>query len=398
MNKPIESIPQSRARRSTSKRAQIREYILSLIDTEEYQSGRLLPTLRQIAQEFNTSVTPVIQAMREFEREGIIEMVQGQGCRVRNFVRKDGEIIARPIVDVIGISEPLDARTRRHTIAGLQLGILQTLGTTSDLKSTVIAIPHNDANALDGALRDIIQQRPDGLTVGPVGEISDPQISRLQQIRIAGTHVVLFAASHEVATFDAIVSDFRLGQRLLTEHLLKKGHRELLRFRFSDRTYYEKLKQKGFADALQDGGFPEGTDLKWTLELVDPPANQVLDLNAKRLEQTTGALAIAFSQRPITAIMAANDHRAAEVMAALEILGKTGIEVTGYDGFWNELHGQISADYGADIANRQSPVSVDTQLVQCGSHMATLLIERVRGTLTDPQPQRITVPQSLILP
>lgn len=382
-------------RRPLSKKNQIREYISGLLETGQYQSGQMLPTLRELAKEFNTSVTPVIQAMREFESEGLVEIVQGQGCRIRSVARQEGRVVARPVIDVIGISEDLDPKNRPHTVAGLQLGILRRLGSTLDIKTTVIAIAPHDRKALDATLREIALQRPNGMTMGPVGELTDShQFARLRQIQSSGTKVVLFASGHDFAEFDVVESDFAMGQRLLTEHLLGKGHKELLRLGFLQERYYERRKQEGFRQALENAGMDPAKADEWTIEFHEPPGGE--NYLRQRLEYTIGLLAIALAKRPVTAIMAGNDARVPEVRKALTILGKTDIEVTGYDGFWNELHGELVKTFGEEAATG-APVSVDTNLVECGSSLAELLIARVRGELPL-EPQRIVIPQSLILP
>ena len=92
--------------------------------------------------------------------------------------------------------------------------------------------------------------------------------------------------------------------------------------------------------------------------------------------------------------MAGNDARVPEIRTALRYLGRTDIEVTGYDGFWKELFDEVAPHFDADIM-ATIPPSVDTHQVDCGARMAEIIIRRVHGELPD-TPERIMVPQTLI--
>ena len=379
-------------RKKLSKQVQIGKYVTDLLRTGDLQPGDSLPALRKLAHEFDTSVTPVIQAMRELEAQGLVEMVHGQGCRVRSVSNQGDKVISKPVIDVLSIVEKFDSRRRKHTSAGLQLGILQTLGSTPDVKTTLTTIPPRDSEALENALQEIAKDRSNGIIIGRVGELKESHLARLNQIRSSGCHIVLFASHRAFETFDVVESDFVSGQRALTNHLLKKGHKELLRFRLSEKAYFEQKKQEGFRLALEEAGLPPERAEEWTLDNVDFTSGE--QGIQQRIVQATGLLGIELSRRPISAVMAGNDARVPEIRTALRYLGRTDIEVTGYDGFWKELFDEVAPHFDADIM-AAIPPSVDTHQVDCGARMAEIIIRRVHGELPD-TPERIMVPQTLI--
>lgn len=379
-----------------SKWKQVHQYIMDMIRSGSYQPGQTLPTLRSLAAEFDTSITPVVQAMRILEKEGLVELVRGHGCRVRNIAMNDNMVVVRPIVEVIGISAEPDLQRRSHTVAGLQLGILQVLGLTGDIKTHMTSISSiSNPNSLDSILREIGTQRPDGLIIGPVAPYLEQQIAKLWQIKSSGTKVVLFASHHPLERFDRVTSDFVGGQKQLTEHLCKKGHKEFLRISFGLHAHFEQLKQEGFRQGLEASGFDPSLAKSSTIEITI--GDETEEVRKERLERIIGALAVILKQRKISVIMAGNDAQAGEIRAALHILERHDIETTGYDGFWDELVGQIEERYGSHVLKEGPPVSVDTNLVECGNHMARLLLDRIKGELPN-EAQNHLIPQDLIIP
>ncbi|MHC4799048.1 MAG: LacI family DNA-binding transcriptional regulator, partial [Planctomycetota bacterium] len=61
---------------------QIYEYIRDAIVSGQYGEGDKLPTQMELASRFNVSRLTVIHALRELEREGVLERRQGSGCYV----------------------------------------------------------------------------------------------------------------------------------------------------------------------------------------------------------------------------------------------------------------------------------------------------------------------------
>lgn len=60
-------------------RAKIATDITEKINTGAYQPGQRLPSQRELAEAFGCSVEPVIRALEDLERAGLVEPHQGVG-------------------------------------------------------------------------------------------------------------------------------------------------------------------------------------------------------------------------------------------------------------------------------------------------------------------------------
>lgn len=63
----------------------IYEYIANKIETQFYQVGELLPSESELEKMFQASRTPVRQALKQLEMDGLIYRLQGKGSFVANF-------------------------------------------------------------------------------------------------------------------------------------------------------------------------------------------------------------------------------------------------------------------------------------------------------------------------
>lgn len=72
---------------------QIAQRIRVAVAAEEYAAGDSLPSVRQLASSLRVNPATVVQAYRDLEREGFVEMRQGAGTFVRALPveRRDAE-------------------------------------------------------------------------------------------------------------------------------------------------------------------------------------------------------------------------------------------------------------------------------------------------------------------
>ena len=96
--------------------AQIKEYLLGKIRTGEYGPGERLPTEDELTRHFQTSKSPVRQALENLRMEGIIYRHPGRGTFVSPSSTSDGAWTLGSIKDIIGFG----AHTRFHLLGFTQ--------------------------------------------------------------------------------------------------------------------------------------------------------------------------------------------------------------------------------------------------------------------------------------
>ncbi len=92
--------------------AQIKDFLLSQIKSGRYKPGGRLPTEQELTQEFQTSKSPVRQALDALRVEGYIYRHPGRGTFVSSAPRGEANWTIGSIEDVIGLGE----KTKFHLL------------------------------------------------------------------------------------------------------------------------------------------------------------------------------------------------------------------------------------------------------------------------------------------
>ncbi|MCC5844556.1 MAG: GntR family transcriptional regulator [Verrucomicrobia bacterium] len=390
--------------RKLNRKEQIKAHLLDLIKREIIRPGQLLPPIRTISEEFQTSMTPVVQAIRELSDMGLVEMVQGQGCRVRNLSISEDTVTSRPVVDVLCLSDKVNkqyAQSRIHTILGSQYGAIQHLGDSGRVKVSVTMLPKriSDEN-IDAQLRDLATLRPDGIVLTNVPKFSQQHFMRLKNLHNAGCTIVAAAGHQSFEEFDRVVPAFDEGQQQLTEHFLNQGKKHFLRLSFHPKhAWFENPKQEGYRNAMLGAGFSEEAVKQRTLHLYEE--HERPEEIGQNLERLIGLLTLAFHKQEVEVIFAPNDALVADVRAALHFLGRKNIEVAGYDMMWQELEKELKECHPELDDLGPPPVSVDTHQLELGHTLAEFMIDRLKipaRERAELPPETRRIPQSLFVP
>jgi DNA-binding LacI/PurR family transcriptional regulator len=373
---------------------------LELLITEGvYPPGEMLPPLRVLAKEFASSITPVVNAMRRLERQGVIEPMHGLGFRVKTASGRvdGGKTQAAPtrLIDVIVSAITVTAAGENHSSEGIEIGLFRNLSARGGTRLHYSILPRkHDPRQLSDVLKECLARRPDAFIPCSVEGFGPEEVARLRQIKDNGSCVVLYRARTPVEGIDAVTSDFVLGQRLLTERFLADGHRRILRLSAGD-YYYEARKEEGFRAALAAAGAGAS---KGSVTVADLAMVVEGDPDGRfRVDTLIGGLALAFERGDFTAIFACNDHHAAAVRRALRVLGRPKVVVAGYDGFWSEKRDFLVRSYELKGSETKAPWSVDRRMPEVGRALGDLAFQRMQGELP-PEPQLLSVAQLLIPP
>jgi LacI family transcriptional regulator len=170
---------------------------------------------------------------------------------------------------------------------------------------------------------------------------------------------------------DFVGTDDEFGGRLAAEHLLALGHRRLAHVAGPDKVTSGRLRRKGFEEAV--AACPGAS----CATVVDPTYGQ----GAEQVRQALSA-----TPRP-TALFCANDYIAFcafRVAAELGLAIPRDLSVVGFADLLPARH--LSPPL---TTLRQDPEGI-------GKAAATLVLDRLEGRLTDPEPQRIRLKPELV--
>ena len=167
---------------------------------------------------------------------------------------------------------------------------------------------------------------------------------------------------HDTPThYDTVVGDDALGARLVMDHLLERGHREIAHLTHEDPHY----RHLGTTPHAVRRAVYEST-------MTDAGLTQQIDVIAGHFQEKPAEVAFRAAldagHRP-TALFAGNDDAAVGALRAIADLGWTtaDIAVCGYDNNYLSSHPLIQL------------TSVDQQGVRMGGCAARLLLERIGG-------------------
>jgi len=361
--------------------------------------------VRKIAKEFGTSISPVYAAMAALEKEGFVNCIHGSMIRVESNKPVRRSIRTHPVVDVVTSLGPAYTGTETdiapHLLDAIQQMLIAILSRDGGIRITLSSIFDTEGGKVtfSDRLEDARQLKPQVFVFVKPEDFGDAELAQMMRLKAHGTHFVYYAARRDVPEFDRVYSDFSCGQKLLTEYLLARNCRPLIRFSGGANLLYEQQKQEGFLKAFQAASLSLQEAERSTIELSGLPHP-----SWRQVEYMIRIMRPLFQgeNRP-KAIMAVSDGHAASIHLTLRILEITGVLVTGYDANWVELsnRGGVLEDiseesFPEELSRGNPPVSVDTCLPEISKALARLVLGRTREKFgSDPvsevTPQRLHV-------
>ena len=177
-------------------------------------------------------------------------------------------------------------------------------------------------------------------------------------------------------TVSSFVPDEVGGSRSATQHLIERGHRDIVMLTGTADVIASSLRERGFAEALRAAGLPVSEPVRagWEIDKGYRAATHVLTTR---------------TPRP-TALVCANDRSAVGVMLAAAQLGLTvpgDLSVVGYDDDENVAPCLVPALTTVRLPHREM-----------GRRAVRLLLDRVHGTAADAdEPRRVALECPLII-
>ncbi len=377
-----------------------------LLDDPEVCPQGVLPAERKLAELLEISRQTVRVVLAELQEHGRI-VTQG-GTRVA--VRQEGN--ASTLSD--GASREKSAATKHRTIgvvwahhhgqvrpplenrvppgswAQVRFGIADTLQAQGD--SVLLLQP---GNLQDKPVDWLAAQRLDGLIIGT--EVPEEIVALLTAARQAGRIIVTSSDEPWSKTMDRVVPDHQAGAYALTEFLIKRRRRKILRFwagvaNSTPRPTWLAQRDIGHERAMREASLAIRPAVEFT-EAKDTFA-KVHDWFEICKHLYAGYLAQVFAVDAPDAIMALTDGHVPAVIAACRLLGKRvpeDVAIVGFDNYW------------ADVPERRfeatSPwASVDKHNHDIGQAMVELLLSRLTEQTPTPPQLRVMKTDLVVLP
>lgn len=331
------------------------------IERGEFDGGRRLPSERELMGRYGVQRNTIRQAIALLEAEGwvVTEPKRGTFAARRGAEAPAAHAAPAGPTARTGTVLVINAWNRASTALDAML-----VGLSDSLQGSGLSLARFDSRPKDGqALHDA--PTPEYLAAHQVaGAVLWPQNpadhDALRRLRSA---VPLVLADRRVAGFEAdcVRFDDVAGGRMVTEHLIARGHRRI--GFLADEAFAETVQHRwrGYAMALEAAGIPP--DSRWLAlysGIQDPPFTGQMRL----------FLSGAGSGGPLTAVVCSNDSTALTLLRFLRAEGLRvpgDIAVTGY--------GDLLPDY----LDALELTTVSQPFGELGRAVGALLRERIGG-------------------
>nr|WP_240547862.1 GntR family transcriptional regulator [Paenibacillus lignilyticus] len=288
----------------------IKEDIRKRIHIGEWQGSSRLPSSRNLAESYQSSVNTIEKAIKELCGEGLLTRDNRRGTYLAagglssvSPSRSGSGLIA---ASVIGIGNPLWGAALRGIEEVLQPKGYQLMSSSDN----------SSLDKLESFVASAIARQVEGIILSPIHGGQDELRSRQLYERLSASGIPVIFLDRRVWDSDIpfVTSDNASGAYSLTKLLLAKGHRRIAFVRNSDlSTFYERLL--GMRQAFIEAGVPFETDY----DLCIPTRFENFECE---FEGFVSRLANALGTMRYTAVFAANDQIAEAALAALERLGR----------------------------------------------------------------------------
>lgn len=287
--------------------------IKKAINAGKYEVDTKIPSENQLAAQYGVSRQTVRKALIQLEEEGYLYAKHGSGTFVKKRRNKVGHS-----KNIAVVSTYMSDYIFPRVIQGINQ-VLDDNGYSILLKTT-----NNSRKGEAWCMEELLSKNIDGMIIEPSQSAISCQHQVLyDQMDAMGIPYVFIQGCYEtMMDRPYVMLDDVKGGSLITEHLIKLGHRNIAGIFKADDTQ-GILRHKGYVKALAKAGIPYDPDLVvWY---------HTKDRNTKPME---GLLRIFESGISCHAVVCYNDEIAADVIKGLGNIGRNvprDISVTGFD-------------------------------------------------------------------
>jgi GntR family transcriptional regulator of arabinose operon len=292
---------------------QLKQEIMSWLDSGKLKPNQQMPTENEIAGQFQMSRQTVRQTLGELEQEGWLYRLQGKGT----FVSDRNNAFRQEIRTIGMITTYISDYIFPHIVRGAE-GALRDRGYSLLLSST-----DNDKVKEKDSLLMMLGNSLKGLIVEPTKSAQgNPNLQHFLAMQYRNIPMVMINERYPEMNCPCVKVDDEAGGFKLTEYLIQMGHTNIAGF-FKTDDLQGVNRLKGFMKAYQHYGIPMLPDfvVRYTTEeKTTKPFEAVLEM-------------LGLKDRP-TAIVCYNDELAVNILEAVRRVGLTipgDLSVVGFD-------------------------------------------------------------------
>lgn len=323
----------------------IQEHLQGLLDDGTLNPGDQLPSERTLMSQFETSNMPVRQAIQHFIDKGIFERVHGRGTFVCHQAKRTGRVAVLYVYDNAGMwASPFFTEIMRG---------IEDITLENDQRLLMQSVADSDIYALMCRLEDEV----DGFILL---DLFPSMVERVEKyVRGKRKPLVLVNYPCSGQNIDTVLTDNIQNAQLLTQHLIKLGHRRIA-FLFQYSTM-GKMRELHPSYPLKQLGYRQA------LELNDIPFDKELCINVSKDVDLSADI----KDKHITAIFCSGSHLVdRHVLPAIETAGlrvPQDISIVTYD-------------RTRDIEDTKMPITtINTPLVELGQTTTRRLNEKIQS-------------------
>lgn len=356
--------------------------------------GSPLPPERELADRCQVSRPTLRRVLRQMEEKGLLLTLPKRGRIVSGRARPDASRLDNLVAVLARNGEAMpghyDARQAPGWAHFVSLGVQAALH-----EEGYHTLACNQEQFRESQLRPLIESRPIGIIVPNLEDEAESEECRrtLATLGEADIHVVVQALPASAWSADTVDSDQAAGARMLTEWLLARGRRRILRLWHrapnDDAVQPRWLteRNRGVDEALLAAGVAARPPL---LVLESEYAGSPAERFEQHVRLTAGYLAEEVAARGAPdAIMAASDGLVPGIVAACRLLGMEpgrDVVVTGYDHYWWETP-------CFQFEPMPPAVTVDKLNARIGRELVDVLLRRRAGAFPHLPVHRLVRPE-----
>ncbi|MDB5083506.1 MAG: araR [Bacilli bacterium] len=284
---------------------QLKQEIVSWINSGRYRPGDQLPSEHEISDQFGFSRQTVRQAIGELVQEGWLERTQGKGTfvsRTPASLRKTGDFKTVALITTY-ISEYIFPSIVRGVESTLRARGYRLLLSSTD----------NRKEKEKESLELMMSQTLSGLIIEPTKSAEgNPNFSYFLSLDYQHIPFVMIHEKYRDLECPTIKLDDERGGFLATEHVIKLGHRKVVGFFKSD-DLQGIDRMKGFMRAFHENGVPLSPE---AIVRYQTEERTLLPMERLRL--------LLESQQKPTAIVCYNDELAIQL---LDVIRRSGLQI-----------------------------------------------------------------------